>query len=114
MQLQILFKICPEERNEDIGKTLGVACIRPTDKIRKPSLRWYGHVMRREDDNSMKRIIMTAEVNGRRIRGRQKKRWGDMIQDMKLFRVKKEDRPPGERKKWRRRIRVTVRFIWRD
>jgi len=62
----------------------------------------------------MKRIIMTAEVNGRRIRGRQKKRWGDMIQDMKLFRVKKEDRPPGERKKWRRRIRVTVRFIWRD
>jgi len=36
-------------------------------------------VVRREDKNSMKRI-MSAEVNGRRNRGRQKKRWGDMIQ----------------------------------
>jgi len=40
---------------------LGVACI--TDKIREAKLRWYGHVMRREDENSMKRIMM-AEVNG--------------------------------------------------
>jgi len=37
----------------------------------------------------MKRI-MTAEVNGRRRRGRQKKRWGDMIQqDMKSLPLKK-------------------------
>jgi len=51
----------------------------------------YGHVMRREDENGMKRIIM-AEANGRRSRGRQKKRWGDMIQqDMKLLRLQKED-----------------------
>jgi len=34
--------------------------------------------MRREDENSKKRI-MTAEVNGRRSRGRRKKRWRDMI-----------------------------------
>jgi len=33
--------------------------------------------MRREDENYVKRI-MTTEVNGRRIQGRQKKRWGDM------------------------------------
>jgi len=48
------------ERNEVIRKTLGVACI--TDKIQEARLRWYGHVMRREDENSMKRIMM-AEVN---------------------------------------------------
>ena len=36
-------------------------------------------VMRREDENSMKRIT-TAEVNGRRSRGRQMKRSGDIIQ----------------------------------
>ena len=45
---------------------MGVACI--TDKIREARLRWYGdygHVTRRGDENSMK-IIMTAEVNGRR------------------------------------------------
>jgi len=35
---------------------------------------------------------MTAEVNRRRSRGRQRKRWGDVIQeDMKLFQLKKED-----------------------
>jgi len=53
---------------------LGVACI--TDKIREARLRWYGHVMRREDESCIKRI-MTAEVTGvtgRRSRGRQKKR----------------------------------------
>ena len=35
------------KRNEDIRKTLGVACI--TDKIREDRLRWYCDVMRRED-----------------------------------------------------------------
>jgi len=59
-----------KKRNEVIRKTLAVACI--TDKIRDAILRWYGHVMRREDENSMKRIL-TAEVNGRRSRGPQKK-----------------------------------------
>src|SRR6218665_2442224 len=55
-----------KERNEVIRKTLGVAC--NTDKIREARLQWYDHVMRREDENSMKRII-TAEVNGRRSDG---------------------------------------------
>ena len=44
-----------KERNEVIRKMLGVACI--TDKIRHARLRWYGHVMRREDKNSMNRIL---------------------------------------------------------
>ena len=35
------------------------------------------------------------------------KRWGDMIQqDMKFLRLKKEDRPTDDRKKWRRRLRI--------
>ena len=53
-----------KKRNEVIRKTPGVAFI--TDKIREARLRWNGHVMRREDENSMKRI-MTAEVNGRAV-----------------------------------------------
>jgi len=55
-----------KKRNEVIRKTLRVACI--TDKIREARLRWYCYVIRREDENSMKRI-MTGEVNGRRSRG---------------------------------------------
>ena len=45
-------------------RRLVVACI--TDNIREATLRWYGHVMRRKDENSTKRI-MTAEVNGRAV-----------------------------------------------
>jgi len=88
----------------------GVACI--TDKIREARLRWFGYVMRREDENSMKRIMM-AEVNGRRSRGRQKKRWGDIMQqDMKSLRLKKEH--TADRKKWRGKIRVADPSPLRD
>ena len=91
-----------KKRNEDIRETLGVACI--TDKVREARMRWYGHVMRKEDDNCIKRI-MNAEVYGRRSRGRQKKRWRDMIQeDLKTLKLKKED--AANRDKWRGRINV--------
>src|SRR6218665_1369526 len=77
-------------RNEDIREVLGVACI--TDKVREARMRWYGHVMRREDGCCIKRI-MNAKVYGRRSRGRQKKRWRDEIQ---------EDRKAAETKERRR------------
>ena len=57
--------------------------------------------------------IMTAEVNGRRSRGQQKKRWGDITQqDMKSLRLKKEH--STDRKKWRERIRVADPSPLRD
>src|SRR6218665_2507481 len=62
MHINESFSLNNKKRNEVIRKTLGLACI--TDKIREARLRWRGHVMRREDQNSMIRI-MTAEVNGR-------------------------------------------------
>jgi len=68
--------------------------------------------MRREDENSLERI-MTADVKGRRSQGRQKKRWGDIIQqDMKSLRLKKEH--TGDRKKWRGRIRAADLSPGRD
>ena len=75
-------------------------------------LRWYSHAMRREDENSMKRI-MSAEVNGCYNRGRQKKWWGYMKQqDIKSLWLKKEHQlqlpsaHTGDWRKWRGRIRV--------
>src|SRR6218665_2183309 len=89
------------QRNENIRKKTGVACI--TDKIREARLRWYGHVERSGDTNI--RRTMKLEVQGLRSRGRQKKRWMDMIQgDLKSLNLKPED--TGRRDMWRQRIRV--------
>src|SRR3984885_572296 len=91
-----------KKRNEYIREKLGVVCV--TDKMREIRLRWYGHVMRKEDDNCTKRI-MKAEVYGKRSRGRPRKRWSDMIRnDMKMLNLKDED--ILERDEKRRRIRV--------
>jgi hypothetical protein len=99
-----------KRRNEDIRKAVGVACI--SDKMREARLRWYGHVERSNEDSSIKRT-MRAEVQGRRSRGRQKKRWSDMIQqDMEFLDLKKED--AGERTTWRQRIRVADPSSARD
>src|SRR6218665_2632096 len=85
----------------DSRKKIGVACI--TDKIREARLRWYGHVERSGDTNI--RRIMKSEVQGLRSRGRQKKRWMDMIQeDLKFLNLKPDD--TGRRNLWRQRIRV--------
>jgi len=67
--LRWIFGVSLKDRkgNEVIRKTQGVSRI--TDKIRGARLRWDGHVMRREDENSMKRA-MTAEVKGRHSWGK--------------------------------------------
>jgi len=51
------------KRNEVIRKTLGVECV--TDKTRSARLRWYGHVMRREDENYEKIIMKCRGQRGR-------------------------------------------------
>ena len=89
-------------RNEDIRKTVGVANI--TDKVREARLRWYGHVRRREEHASIRRI-MEADVHGRRSRGRQRKRWIDVVNgDMKTLKLTEDD--TEDRHQWRRRTRV--------
>ena len=65
------FSLKHKNRNEDICRLLGVACI--TDKVREARLRCYGHVERREEQSCIRKI-MRAEVYGHRSRGRQKKR----------------------------------------
>jgi len=48
---------------------------------------------------------MKSEVQGLRSRGRQKKRWMDMIQeDLKFLNLKPDD--TGRRDTWRQRIQV--------
>ena len=65
-----------KKRNDDIRRILGIACI--TDKVREARLRWFGHVQRREEEDCVRRIL-EANVHGQQSRGRQRKRWIDVV-----------------------------------
>ena len=49
-------------------------------KVRESRLKWYGHVLRREDEYVGKRV-MAMEVPGKRKRGRPKRMWLDTIRN---------------------------------
>ena len=53
--MEKLTKMCLKEMLNRMAKANGV--------------RWYGHVIRKDDDNTLKKA-MTLEVNGQRKRGR--------------------------------------------
>ena len=87
-------------RNEHIRSTVKVE--RLGMKMRKGRLRWYGHVMRR-DQEYVKRKMMEMELPGKR-RGRLKRRFLDVVkEDMKEVGAKEID--IEDRKMWRMMIR---------
>jgi len=49
------------------------------DKMRKNRLRWFGHVMRKEDLETV-RTVMELSVEGKKGRGRPKKKWLNRIE----------------------------------
>ena len=60
-------------------------------KIREGRVRWYGHVMRRDQDY-IGRKMMEIELPGKRKRGRPKRRFLDVVkEDMREVGVKKTD-----------------------
>ena len=65
-------------------------------------LRWYGHVLRKDDDWVKK--CMEHEVEGSRPRGRPKKTWKEVVrEDCQACKLKKED--AMDRCKWRKMIK---------
>jgi len=61
--------------------------------IRKSSLRWFGHVKRKHDNDWVKRCI-TWEAAGIRQRGRPKKTWWDCVKnDMESLDLSQKDAP---------------------
>ena len=67
-------------------------------------LKWYGHVLRREEEYEGKRV-MGMEVPGKRSRGRPKRRWLDSIRnDLSERELSGEE--AQDRVKWRRLIRI--------
>ena len=74
-------------RNEHIRSTVKVE--RLGMKMREVRLRWYGHVMRR-DQEYVGRKMMEMELPEKRRRGRPKRRFLDVVkEDMKEVGVKR-------------------------
>ena len=62
-------------------------------------VRWYGHVLRRDDDIVL-RVALNLEVSGKRKRGRPKKTWKKQVEEeTEKIGLKKED--ALRRDKWR-------------
>ena len=60
-------------------------------KVQERRLRWYGHVMRREE-HYVGRRAMEMKVQGRRKRGRPKRRWLDNVKvDIKEKRLSADE-----------------------
>ena len=75
-------------------------------KMREGRLRWYGHVMRR-DQEYVGRRMMEMEFPGKRKRGKPKKRFLDVVkEDMGNVGTKETD--VDDRKVWRMMIRVVA------
>ena len=88
-------------RNEHIRSTVKVE--RLGMKMWEGRLRWYGHVMRR-DQEYVGRKMMEMELPGKRRRGRPKRRFLDVVKEnMKKISVKEMD--IEDRKMWRMMIR---------
>ena len=88
-------------RNEHIRSTVNVE--RLGMKMRKGRLRWYGHVMRR-DQEYVGRKMMEMELPGNRKRGRPKRSFLDIVkEDMEEVGAKETD--IEDRKMWRMMIR---------
>ena len=83
-------------RNEHIVERLGM-------KMREDRLRWYGHVMRR-DQEYVGRKMMEMELPGKRKKGRPQGRFLDVVkEDMEEVGAKETD--IEDRKMWRMMIR---------
>ena len=88
-------------RNEHIRNTVKVE--RLEMKMKEGRLRWYGHVMRR-DEEYVEKKMMEMELPGKRRTGRPKRRFLDVVkEDMKEVGVKEID--IEDRKMWKMMIR---------
>ena len=71
--------------------------------VRESRLKWYGHVMRR-DDEYVGRRVMKMELPGKRRRGHPNRRYMVVVgEDMRALGVTRED--VGDRARWRTVIR---------
>ncbi|KAK6737186.1 hypothetical protein RB195_019713 [Necator americanus] len=96
--------------NHTVRSIFGVVPI--TEKMKEARLRWFGHVLRREED-SVAKTALKLDVSGVRPRGRPKIRWLDRVKlDMIDARLCTAD--AMDRTKWKTRSRKADPATTRD
>ena len=89
-------------RNEDIRRLVGIA---PKEDMRENCLRWFDHIGRRSRDASVRRMEKIDIAQGKKLRGRPKITWMEVIKNyMKLLEL--EEKMVVDRNDWKRRIYV--------
>jgi hypothetical protein len=88
----------------ELRERLGIIAI--SQVVRKGRLRWYGHVMRKEDDDCVKACIK-MEVEGKIGKGRGRKKWIECAKD-DLRRLGLDEKDAEDKELWRVRVREIV------
>ena len=83
------------------GERLGLDDI--ISVLQQSRLRWYGHVLRNEDNNWVKKYV-EYEVEGARPRGRPKKTWRE-IEEKDCYACKLNREDVMDCNRWRKQIR---------
>ena len=90
-------------RNDAIRAEAGVVAI--LEKISKARMRWFGHIMRREEEDPVK-VAWRHPIEERRTVGRQRIRWRDIVErDLGVLNLREEE--AQDRIYWRQRTRAT-------
>ncbi|KAL4091440.1 hypothetical protein QTP88_026132 [Uroleucon formosanum] len=85
--------------NKELQEELGLAPV--TSYIKGQRLQWFGHIMRRSEEETI-RAVIEWQPEGKRPRGRPRKRWLDIIEeDLKTVGVEEWKEIIQDREKWR-------------
>ena len=96
-------KLMDKKNTEELMGMLGLK--ETVDKLAKANgVRWYGHVLRRQDDDILRKALEFS-VEGRRRRGRPRKTWMRQVEgEIGKVGLRKED--ALDRAKWRRGVKA--------
>ena len=95
-------KLKEKKNTKELMNMLGIA--ETIDMVAKGNgVRWYGHVLRRDEKDVLKKAL-NFKVDGKRRRGRPRKTWKDQVEaEMERAGLKKED--ALDRARWRKALK---------
>ena len=99
--MALSYKTDSKVRSKELRESPGIDDIALV--LQQNRLRWYGHVLRKEDDDWVKKC-MEYEVEGPRPRGKPKRNWREVVkEDCQAHKLNKED--VMDHSKWRKLIK---------